>query len=108
MFVEAAAKKGGKGAKKDRSPSGSAAKKGSPKATSKKGKKGNIISSNHIESISQVHSDEEPSPVAAPVPTEPQGPPPPKPGSEEWIYVQEPIDLVSIFFYSLLMLHDRS
>ncbi len=40
-FVEAAAKKGGKGAKKDRSPSASAVKKGSPKAGGKKGKKGN-------------------------------------------------------------------
>ncbi len=37
-ITEAAAKKGGKGAKKDRSPS---AKKGSPKAGGKKGKKGN-------------------------------------------------------------------
>ncbi|CAF4640162.1 unnamed protein product [Rotaria sp. Silwood1] len=74
--AEAAAKKGGKGGKKDRSPAASAAKKGSPKAGGKKGKK-----------------EEEPTPTVGTVPSEPQGPPPPKPGSEEWIYVQEPIDL---------------
>jgi hypothetical protein len=39
-IVEAAAKKGGKAGKKDRSPPASA-KKGSPKAGGKKGKKGN-------------------------------------------------------------------
>ncbi|CAF3656443.1 unnamed protein product [Rotaria sp. Silwood1] len=74
--AEAAAKKGGKGGKKDRSPAASAAKKGSPKAGGKKGKK-----------------EEEPTPTVGTVPSEPQGPPPPKPGSEEWVYVQEPIDL---------------
>ena len=26
----------------------------------------------------------------------PQGPPPPKPGTEEWVYVQEPIDPVRL------------
>jgi hypothetical protein len=40
-IVEVTAKKGGKGAKKDRSPVASAGKKGSPKAGGKKGKKGN-------------------------------------------------------------------
>lgn len=30
----------------------------------------------------------------AAAPPEPQGPPPPKPGTEEWVYVQEPIDPV--------------
>ena len=39
-LAEAAAKKGGKGGKKDRSPS---AKKGSAKAGGKKGKKGNEL-----------------------------------------------------------------
>ncbi|CAF1630075.1 unnamed protein product, partial [Didymodactylos carnosus] len=33
---------------------------------------------------------EEPTPPVVPV--EPSGPPPPKPGSEEWVYVDEPID----------------
>ncbi|CAF2636731.1 unnamed protein product [Rotaria sp. Silwood2] len=73
--AEAAAKKGGKGGKKDRSPAASAVKKGSPKPAGKKGKK-----------------EEEPIPTVGTVPSEPQGPPPPKPGSEEWVYVQEPID----------------
>lgn len=41
FIAEAATKKGGKGAKKDRSPVASAGKKGSPKAGGKKGKKGN-------------------------------------------------------------------
>ncbi|CAF4805868.1 unnamed protein product, partial [Rotaria magnacalcarata] len=72
----AAVKKGGKGGKKDRSPVASAAKKGSPKTSAKKGKK-----------------EDEPTPTIGTVPPEPQGPPPPKPGSEEWIYIQEVIDL---------------
>ncbi|CAM2702452.1 unnamed protein product [Rotaria socialis] len=74
--AEAAVKKGGKGGKKDRSPVASAAKKGSPKTSAKKGKK-----------------EDEPTPTVGTVPLEPQGPPPPKPGSEEWIYIQEVIDL---------------
>ncbi|CAF5089335.1 unnamed protein product, partial [Rotaria socialis] len=38
-------------------------------------------------------SEDEPTPTVGTVPLEPQGPPPPKPGSEEWIYIQEVIDL---------------
>ncbi len=40
FIIEAAAKKGGKGARKDRTPSAGAAKKGSAKPGAKKGKKG--------------------------------------------------------------------
>jgi hypothetical protein len=43
--------------------------------------------------------EEEPAPTVGTAPPEPQGPPPPKPGSEEWIYVQEPIDPVGIILY---------
>ena len=42
--------------------------------------------------------EEETPPAAGTAPTEPQGPPPPKPGTEEWVYVQEPIDLVRMKF----------
>jgi len=53
-IAEAAAKKGGKGAKKDRSPTTSAAKKGSPKATAKKGKKGKKFSIDFLGSFFQI------------------------------------------------------
>lgn len=43
--------------------------------------------------------EEEPTPTVTAVPSEPQGPPPPKPGSEEWVYVQEVIDPVRTIFY---------
>lgn len=33
-------------------------------------------------------------PEPEPEPVEPTGPPPPQPGSSEWVYVNQPIDMV--------------
>lgn len=38
--------------------------------------------------------EEEAAPVVSTSPTEPVGPPPPKPGTDEWVYVEEKIDPV--------------
>ena len=35
-----------------------------------------------------------PEPEPEPAPPEPTGPPPPQPGSEDWVWVSEPIDEV--------------
>ena len=49
----------------------------------------------HFPLVRMIVSEEESAPVEVPAPAEPQGPPPAKPGSDEWIYVEEPIDAVS-------------
>ena len=39
----------------------------------------------------------EPEPEPEPEVEEPPGPPPPVPGSDEWVYVSEPLEQVSYF-----------